>query len=137
MLYLDDDVWLEPKPAGFALHPQMWMGGVVDRAALPEPDTAAGGGEGAVAPRTPVEELLQEIWTGLLGVEGIGVHDDFFRLGGHSLLGARMLARVRDALDVELPVSLVFDRPTLAGLAAAVEERFLEQAESLAEEVAP
>ena len=111
--------------------------GKVDRAALPEPDTAAGGGEGAVAPRTPVEELLQEIWTGLLGVEGIGVHDDFFRLGGHSLLGARMLARVRDALGVELPVSLVFDRPTLAGLAAAVEERFLAQAESLAGEVAP
>jgi acyl carrier protein len=89
-----------------------------------------------VQPRTEVELLLQEIWSELTGVERVGIRADFFKLGGHSLLGARMLARLRDALEVELPLSMVFDRPTIEGLAAAVEDLFLAEAEGLAREQA-
>ncbi|HEV2855086.1 MAG TPA: amino acid adenylation domain-containing protein [Thermoanaerobaculia bacterium] len=103
--------------------------GKVDLAALPEPAPAQQEeGEPWAAPRTPVEELLQEIWSELTGVERVGIRDDFFKLGGHSLLGARMLSRLRDELDVHLPLSAVFERPTIEGLAAAVEDFFLAEA---------
>jgi acyl carrier protein len=109
--------------------------GKVQRAALPAPGLPAGDGDGGgVQPRTEVELLLQEIWSELTGVERVGIRADFFKIGGHSLLGARMLSRLRDALDVELPLSLVFDRPTIEGLAAAVEDLVLAEAEELARE---
>jgi amino acid adenylation domain-containing protein len=101
--------------------------GKVDLAALPEPGPAEGDSEG-MEPRTPVEQLLQEIWSELIGVERVGIRDDFFKLGGHSLLGARMLARLHDELDVKLPLSVVFERPTIETLAMAVEDSFLTQA---------
>jgi non-ribosomal peptide synthetase component F/acyl carrier protein len=123
-------------PAAVVLLPELPFTpeGKVDLAALPEPVQPAGGGW--IEPRTPVEQLLQEIWSELTGVERVGIRDDFFKLGGHSLLGARMVARLRDALEVELPLSLVFDRPTIEGLAAAVEDLFLAEAEGLAREQA-
>jgi amino acid adenylation domain-containing protein len=101
--------------------------GKVDLAALPEPGPAQGDSEW-MEPRTPVEQLLQEIWSELIGVERVGIRDDFFKLGGHSLLGARMLARLRDELEVDLPLSAVFERPTIEALAVAVEDSFLAQA---------
>jgi amino acid adenylation domain-containing protein len=103
--------------------------GKVDLAALPEPGPAGDGGEERGEPRTPVEQLLQEIWSELTGVERVGIRDDFFKLGGHSLLGARMLARLRDELDVDLPLSTVFEKPTIEALAVAVEDLFVAQAE--------
>ncbi len=120
-------------PAVVVLLPELPLtpDGKVDLAALPMP---ADDGDGWIEPRTPVEQLLQEIWSELTGVERVGIRDDFFKLGGHSLLGARMVARLRDALDVEIPLSLVFDRPTIEGLAAAVEDLFLAEAEGLARE---
>ncbi|MDA0638054.1 amino acid adenylation domain-containing protein, partial [Nonomuraea sp. MCN248] len=103
--------------------------GKVDVAALPAP----GPGPVAefVAPRTDAEALVAGIWGELLGVEAVGVHDDFFALGGHSLLAARVTALLRNALDVEVPIRTVFDRPTVAGLATAVEELVIEQLSSL------
>jgi amino acid adenylation domain-containing protein len=100
-------------------------GGKLDRAALPEPAdlsaaAAAAGETGYAAPRTPAEEVLAEIWAGLLHRERVGVHDDFFALGGHSLLGAQLVARVRQALGVELSLRTVFETPTVAGLAAQI-----------------
>ena len=75
-----------------------------------------------VAPRNELEETIARVWRDLLGVAQVGVHDSFLALGGDSLLAARLAARMRDALAVELPVRLFFERSTVAELAAAVEE---------------
>ena len=75
-----------------------------------------------VAPRNQLEESLAQVWRDLLGVAQVGVHDSFLDLGGDSLLAARLAARMRDTLGVELPVRLFFERPTVAELAEAVEE---------------
>jgi amino acid adenylation domain-containing protein len=92
--------------------------GKVDRRALPPPEwSARESGDGYLAPRTPVEELLCGIWTGLLGVERVSIRDDFFDLGGHSLLATQLVSRVRDAMGVELPLRALFERPTVAELA--------------------
>ncbi|WP_203737922.1 non-ribosomal peptide synthase/polyketide synthase, partial [Actinoplanes italicus] len=94
--------------------------GKIDRAALPAPDGARPDGGEYRAPATPVERALAEIWSDLLGVDRIGVDDDFFDLGGHSLLATQVTSRIRGTLGAELELSVLFERPTIAGLAAAV-----------------
>jgi amino acid adenylation domain-containing protein len=96
--------------------------GKVDRRALPSPEAI---GEADTAsrtpPRNPVEEVIAGIWEDLLGLgQPVGVDDDFFHLGGHSLLVTRLLSRLRQAFDTDLPVQRVFAAPTVAGLAAAI-----------------
>jgi len=95
--------------------------GKVDRKALPAPRWSAAA-DGFAAARTPVEELVAAIWAELLGVGRVGVHDDFFALGGHSLLATQALSRVRRSFAVELPLARLFAAPTVAELAAAVEQ---------------
>ncbi len=97
--------------------------GKVDRQALPEPETVRPEGpEGDhEGPRGPFEELLAEIWSGLLGVRRVSRRDSFFDLGGHSLLATQLVSRVREALGVELPLRRIFEAPTLAGFALLVE----------------
>jgi amino acid adenylation domain-containing protein len=73
------------------------------------------------APRTPLEEVIAGIWLEMLGVERIGIHDNFFTLGGHSLLGTRVIARLRDAFQLELPLRVLFEAPTVGELAGRVE----------------
>jgi acyl transferase domain-containing protein len=73
-----------------------------------------------VAPGSETEERLAAIWQGLLGLRKVGIHDDFFQLGGHSLLGLQLLARVKAAFTIELPLRALFDTPTIAGLAAVI-----------------
>jgi hypothetical protein len=94
----------------------------VDRAALPAPQWAApASAAGRVLPRNPVETTLAQIWSDLLGTEGpVGVHDNLFALGGHSLTATRFAARVADTYGVSLPVHHVFAGPTIAELAEVV-----------------
>ncbi len=94
----------------------------VDRAALPAPRwDGALSGAGRVEPRNPVEETLARIWSDLLATsEPIGVHDNLFLRGGHSLTATRFVARVADTYGVSLPVHQVFIGPTIAELAEAV-----------------
>ena len=94
--------------------------GKVDRNQLPEPEQLRPEKE-RVAPRTIIEEMLTVVWGELLGVEQIGVHHNFFDLGGHSLLGTQLVARLRKLFQVELPLRMLFDSPTIAGMAVAVE----------------
>jgi amino acid adenylation domain-containing protein/non-ribosomal peptide synthase protein (TIGR01720 family) len=95
--------------------------GKVDRRALPAPEVSAAPTAEEAVPRTPVEQLLAQLWSRVLGVERIGCQDDFFELGGHSLLAMRVISRVRETFGVELPVLSLFESPTLAGLAQQVE----------------
>jgi acyl-coenzyme A synthetase/AMP-(fatty) acid ligase len=96
--------------------------GKIDRRALPAPDTARPALEGAyAAPSTETERILAEIWAEILGLEQVGVHDNFFELGGHSLLATQVISRTREAFSFPLPLSRLFDTPTVAGLAETVD----------------
>ncbi|HWA25815.1 MAG TPA: amino acid adenylation domain-containing protein [Lacunisphaera sp.] len=109
--------------------------GKVDRKALPLPESA-----GAVpaatspAPRTVTEEILAEIWCDVLRVPRVGVHDNFFELGGHSLLVTQALARIQQAFEIELPLRLAFEAPTIAGLAGHLEQALAGEIEASSEE---
>src|SRR5262249_55975763 len=93
--------------------------GKVDRRALPRPDEARPARE-FVAPRSPLEEKLAEIWRSVLRVSEVGVQDDFFALGGHSLLATQITSRIPRELVVDLPLHSHFERPTIAAQAVAV-----------------
>ncbi|HKT26875.1 non-ribosomal peptide synthetase [Dyella sp.] len=98
------------------------VNGKVDRKALPAPDPMQTQSDAAyVAPRTPVEQTMVEIWADVLGLGKVGVFDDFFELGGQSLLATQMMSRIKRALHVELPLRAVFEASTVAALAAKVE----------------
>jgi amino acid adenylation domain-containing protein/non-ribosomal peptide synthase protein (TIGR01720 family) len=93
--------------------------GKVDHKALPAPEALDGGGGAEVAPpRTPAEEALARIWSEVLGLPGVGIHDNFFRLGGDSILSIRVVARARQAGLILTPRQ-IFERQTVAELAAA------------------
>ncbi|HEX9938624.1 MAG TPA: amino acid adenylation domain-containing protein, partial [Longimicrobium sp.] len=110
-------------PSAFVLLDEMPLSpnGKVDRKALPAPERAEGE-DACVAPRTPVEEVLAGIWAEVLRLERVGAHDNFFELGGHSLLATRVVSRVRQIFAIELPLRALFEGPTLAEMAKAVED---------------
>ncbi len=96
--------------------------GKVDRKALPEPDQSRPElEEGYIEPSTATEEILAGIWGEVLKVERVGIRDNFFGLGGHSLLATQLISRVRDAFQVEVPLRLLFEQPTVAGMAESIE----------------
>ncbi|RKH58003.1 non-ribosomal peptide synthetase, partial [Corallococcus aberystwythensis] len=91
--------------------------GKVDRKALPEPDAHAIEAKDFVAPRDSLEMQLARIWEDVLGVRSVGVRTSFFELGGHSLLAVRMVAAVRERLGQSIPLSALFQQPTIEQLA--------------------
>jgi amino acid adenylation domain-containing protein len=104
--------WLDALP--------LTPNGKVDRRALPDPAAPAAAAV-PTPPRTPTEEVIAEIWAEVLGIETVGVEDDFFLLGGHSLRATQVLARIARVLEMEIPLRVFFETPTVAGLAAYVE----------------
>ncbi|MTJ18651.1 non-ribosomal peptide synthetase [Dolichospermum sp. UHCC 0299] len=96
--------------------------GKIDRRSLPVPESRAGIEESLVAPRTPVEEKLAQIWAKVLRVEQVGIHDNFFELGGHSLLATQLVSRIRTSFKVELPLRSLFAAPTVAELAPSIQQ---------------
>jgi amino acid adenylation domain-containing protein len=120
-------VWLEALP--------LTPNGKVDRAALPAPDAANTAGDGVfVAPRTPLEQQVAGIVAGLLGLDRIGRDDNVFLLGGHSLLGAQIIARVSDTFGVDLPLHTLYAAPTVATLAAEIERVVLATLEEMSDD---
>lgn len=111
--------------------------GKIDRRALPAPDAERPAlAEAFIAPRTPAEKNLASIWTKLLGINRIGINDDYFELGGDSLLATQLASQVRSVFEVELPLVELFRHPTLAEMAASVEEAIIEQMEEISDEEA-
>jgi amino acid adenylation domain-containing protein len=107
--------------------------GKLDRLALPPPDYLAPreGSAAFVAPRTPLEERLVEIWQEILGVQPIGIHDNFLALGGESLLALRIVNRLRELLRENISLAVVFDSPTVALLAETLRATCADAVEGL------
>jgi amino acid adenylation domain-containing protein len=92
--------------------------GKADRKALPQPDSQAFSAAPYVAPRNLTEQRLAEIWSDALQIERIGIHDNFFEIGGQSLLATQVVARIREAFDRELPLRALFDGGNIEALAS-------------------
>ncbi|MBA2680980.1 MAG: AMP-binding protein, partial [Ktedonobacteraceae bacterium] len=125
--------------------------GKVDRRVLPLPDPEERpplSSTTYVPPRTHVEHVLADIWAEVLKVARVGIHDDFFTAGGHSLLAIQIMSRIRATFQIEIPLRSLFENPSLAGLARAIEQllppeteeerlaRLLEEIESLSDDEA-
>jgi acyl-coenzyme A synthetase/AMP-(fatty) acid ligase/acyl carrier protein len=123
--------------------------GKVDRRALPDPGNSRPELDTLyVAPRTSVEEELARIWVEVLGIDQVGIHDNFFDLGGHSLAATRVVSRVVKAFQLKLPLKALFESPTIADMALVISqnqtkkagqeelEHMLEEVEALSEEEA-
>ncbi|MEP7246666.1 MAG: amino acid adenylation domain-containing protein [Gammaproteobacteria bacterium] len=109
--------------------PSAWMvlrqlpltpNGKLDRRTLPGPHGRPDEIGEYIAPRTRIERTLAEIWAQVLRVDQVGLHDNFFDLGGHSLLATRVISRIGDQLQIELPLRVLFDAPTVEKLALRV-----------------
>lgn len=95
--------------------------GKIDRRALPVPNFQ-NEEVSFVAPRTPAEEIVADIWMQILKRSHLGIHDNFFDLGGHSLLATQVISRLREAFKVELPLRSLFEAPTVAQLVERIEK---------------
>jgi amino acid adenylation domain-containing protein len=119
-------VWLDRLP--------LTPNGKLNRASLPLLSGAPSAG--FVAPRTEAEQALGTIWANLLKIDRVGMRDNFFEIGGHSLLAIRLVSRIRDVLGIELSLRDVFLRPTASDLAGLIEARLLDDIERLSDEEA-
>ena len=109
--------------------------GKVDRSALPLPDHENTLRDQAfTAPRTPLEERLAAMLSALLELEQVSVHDNFFMLGGHSLLGTQLISQIRGAFGVELALRTLFESPTIEQLSLEIQRLLIAQVEALTEE---
>ena len=110
-------------PSGLMVLSQLPLtpNGKVDRKALPVPDVVSSVLTEYVAPETQTQKVLAEIWAEVLGIEQIGIHDNFFDLGGHSLMATQVMSRVRNTFYLELSLSKLFEKPTIVQLSTALE----------------
>ena len=110
-------------PAHFVVRNELPLlaNGKVDRSALPLPEAAPEGAPGFTPPATPTERAVAAIWAEVLDRPRVGASDNFFELGGHSLLATQITARLLRDLGVNLPVAVLFEEPTLAGLAQRID----------------
>jgi acyl carrier protein len=104
--------------------------GKLDRKALPAPDGAAYRSQQYEAPQGEVEQTLARIWSELLQREGIGRHDNFFAIGGHSLLAVQAITRIKLEFDVDITLDSLFSSPTIATLDQCIVEAQLAQFDS-------
>jgi len=109
-------------PSGFVVLESLPLtpNGKIDRRALPQPDFSSQSSDQYVAPRTPTEEILALVWAQVLHVAQVGVYDNFFTLGGHSLLVTQLVSRIRDIFKVEISLRELFNSATLAELAELI-----------------
>jgi surfactin family lipopeptide synthetase C len=115
-------VWLAEMP--------LTVNGKIDRHALPAPESERPRlVEEYCAPRTPPEEMLARIWSEVLRVEQIGIHDTFFELGGESILAIKLLSRINKDFNIELPLRALFEQPTVAELARIIVQYQAERAD--------
>jgi acyl carrier protein len=120
-------------PAAFvALHAlPLTPNGKIDRRALPPPRHQALPDAAFVAPRTPTEQILVSICSELLNLDRVSVLDNFFEIGGHSLIAMRVIARIRDAFEIEFPLRALFEAPTVDQMALRVEELIIRELEAI------
>ena len=136
--------WIEPKTQT-QLHPAHEQAAVE----APAAEVSSHNGDGVIpaqeqvwpeaadaAPRNEIERSLHALWKELLGVETLSIHDNFFELGGHSLMATQLVARLQETVPVRFPLNVIFTTPTIAELAAVIEERLLELIEELPEDEA-
>ncbi|HEY2499599.1 MAG TPA: amino acid adenylation domain-containing protein [Candidatus Angelobacter sp.] len=98
--------------------------GKIDTKALPSPQFDSEFSR-PISPRTPVEQKLANIWREVLGLEQVGIEDNFFERGGHSLLGAKLIARIQNVFGIDLPLRTIFDQPTIAAQGSLLEAEIL------------
>jgi amino acid adenylation domain-containing protein len=110
-------------PEHFMLLPRLPLtpNGKIDRKALPEPQRLSSAQETLAAPATPTERAVADIWAGLLNMDTIGVDQDLFDLGAHSLMAVRAVAQIREKFQVDVQLRNLFEHPTIAGLAELID----------------
>ncbi|NER29540.1 MAG: amino acid adenylation domain-containing protein, partial [Symploca sp. SIO1C4] len=111
--------------------------GKINRRALPAPDVNSDRQNQYVAPRTPTEKILAQIWGQVLKVEQVSIEDNFFELGGHSLLATQLVSRIRDAFQVELPLQKLFGSAKVAQLAHCIEQLQQQNSEQKVRRILP
>src|SRR5262249_37098913 len=113
------------QPAGVVVLEELPLmpNGKVDRNGLPEEARSPKGVKERQAARNPIEEVLDEVGSEVLGRERISITDNFFELGGHSLQATQLMSRIRKSFDVEIPVRRLFEAPTLAEFAEAIKRQ--------------
>jgi acyl carrier protein len=106
-------------------------GGMLDYKALPAPNPEPSGSDnGYMAPRTSTEKALCDIWSELLGLKRVGIRDNFFKIGGHSLAATRLSSRLRDTFSVDLTLRSLLAYPTVENMATVIDNLLMEELDS-------
>ena len=101
----------------------MTVGGKLDRRQLPAPDMSFTSATEYSPPVTETEIKLAKIWEDVLSTDKVGIHDNFFNLGGHSLMATQVMSRIQTVMQVKLPLSTLFRHPSVAELAKRIDEQ--------------